>query len=79
MSDQGGIIPYKKVCTIDDGVITTMYWEHPRGNEMFDHTIVINRWTDLYGEEGNFTDPRFLSSQGFFSQNVIRDGVRVDQ
>lgn len=75
---KGSIAPYKKVCVIEKDTITRMYWEHPTGNEDFDHDDVITKWNKLYGTEGNdYTTQKFLSDHGFSPQNVIRDGARV--
>ena len=71
------LTPYKKVCVIENGIITKMYWEHPTGNDPFDHDEVITRWNQLYGKGNDYTDQRFLSEHGFTRQNVIRDGVRM--
>ena len=72
----GQITPYKKVCVIEKGVITRMYWEHPSGNDDFDHNEVINRWVEMHGKNNDFTTPEFLNNHGFYRSNVIRDGVR---
>lgn len=78
---KGTLQPYKKVCVIEKGLITRMYWEHPAGNKEFDHDEVINRWLELYrGEDRShpdFTGHQFLSNHGFAMQNVIRDGSRM--
>lgn len=80
MADQGKLTPYKKVCVIDNGVITRMYWEHPTGNNEFSVDDVVTRWDEMHGK-GNYnpTDARFLSDHGFAHHNVIRDGFRPTQ
>ena len=76
---KGSIQPYKKVCVIESGVITDMYWEHPTGNDHFSVEDVIARWKELYPDREDFTDPSFLSNHAFARHNVIRDGVRPTQ
>lgn len=70
------ITPYKKVVVIEAGTIERMYWEHPSGNQTFDHVEVMDRWKELYGVDQDFTDQQFLVDHGFFSSNIIRDGQR---
>ena len=72
---KGSIVPYKKVCVIENGEITRMYWEHPTGNDEFDIEPVLETWRTL-GPNEDYTSPRWLSEHGFSAQNVIRDGVR---
>lgn len=75
---KGNIETFKKVCVIEEGVITRMYWEHSQGNDEFSVADVVARWDQLHGK-GNYDpiDQRFLSAHGFHRQNVIRDGVRL--
>ena len=76
MADQP-LTPYAKVCVIEKGAITKMYWEHPHGNIPIDHKKVLKRWKKLYGSDVDVIDQRFLNSHVFLQKNVIRDGVRM--
>lgn len=77
---KGSLKTYKKVCVIENGIITSMFWEHPAGNDEIDLNEVLSRWHVLYpdADTEDFSDQRFLSAHGFTMQNVVRDGVRMN-
>lgn len=71
------MVGYKKCLEIENGVIIRMYWEHPTGNEDFDHIEVIQRWVEIApNPDVDFLSRDWLGAHGFAISNVTRDGVR---